>query len=717
MVSPVLKKGARGGNMVSPREAAHCAACASRTTSRRNGSPSPIGSASSSSAKRRPSHTALAIVPGAQAVADRSDGQDAGPGPVPPPGEQLLGDPVPWQPRRDEHDSVARDHPLAFGVNACEAGLGSLDPEERMLGLELDAAFDEAAVDPRMLHRVHAPLRDARSRRDEPHRVALRGEQLGERAAEVVVVVVEDEDPLARGPGAAEEVVGREDLDRVAEGERSRVPAADAVGPPACAGRDRDVLEAVAEDLLGRHLALERLLDVREARELSAPVVGDPDPGGEPGQPCLPEDAAAELPRRLGQHDVVPALAEPHRSLESGGAGADDEHPRLGPARAVALRMPPSAPLLAHGGVLRAADRRRGPVAGDADVAADALADVLEAALFDLPRQEGIRDRGARRADQVEHAVADEPHHRVRRRQPADADDRLRGQLLEAAEVLLGPRLVPEARRQRVVLPEADHQVPQVGQLADETEELVGRRALDPVGAEQLVDDEAAGDRSAAVTLVERVLEHLAEQSCPVREAAAVLVVAEVGAGREEVLKRRQPMGGVDVDDVVARGERPRDGLPVTPPQAGDVLPRHPPRLDRLVSRHGEVRRALGRDAPVEVAGGHAPVDELDPGQRAVGVHLVDEEGVRRDVLVVPDPSLDEAADVRALVELHLLGADDRPAALGLHPAHHGVRCRVAIAHPVAVRHLEEAVPGRHRADPHRLEQDVVARVAHRSGH
>ena len=63
-------------------------------------------------------------------------------------------------------------------------------------------------------------------------------------------------------------------------------------------------------------------------------------------------------------------------------------------------------------------------------------------------------------------------------------------------------------------------------------------------------------------------------------------------------------------------------------------------------------------------------------------------------------------------MDLDLLGADDGPAALRLDAAHDGVRGRVAVAHPVAVRHLEEAVARGHRPELHRLEEDVVARVA-----
>ena len=62
------------------------------------------------------------------------------------------------------------------------------------------------------------------------------------------------------------------------------------------------------------------------------------------------------------------------------------------------LGMPAAPVLLAGGGVLRADDRRTaGLPARDADVAPDALADVVESTLVDLLGEERIRDRRAAR--------------------------------------------------------------------------------------------------------------------------------------------------------------------------------------------------------------------------------------------------------------------------------------------------------------------------------
>ena len=86
---------------------------------------------------------------------------------------------------------------------------------------------------------------------------------------------------------------------------------------------------------------------------------------------------------------------------------------------------------------------------------------------------------------------------------------------------------------------------------------------------------------------------------------------------------------------------------------------------------------------------------------------------VRGDIGVLPDPALDVGRVLGRMVELDLLGADHRPATLGLDAAHGGMTAGVKPAHAVAMRHLEEPVTGRHRSDLDRLEQHVEAGFSH----
>jgi hypothetical protein len=75
--------------------------------------------------------------------------------------------------------------------------------------------------------------------------------------------------------------------------------------------------------------------------------------------------------------------------------------------------MPAAAVLLAGRRVLRAADVAAVVALRDAHVAADALADVADAALVDLPRDPRVGDVGAGGADQIPHARLDDLGHPV----------------------------------------------------------------------------------------------------------------------------------------------------------------------------------------------------------------------------------------------------------------------------------------------------------------
>ncbi|MDD9993310.1 MAG: hypothetical protein OXP75_16055 [Rhodospirillales bacterium] len=175
-----------------------------------------------------------------------------------------------------------------------------------------------------------------------------------------------------------------------------------------------------------------------------------------------------------------------------------------------------------------------------------------------------------------------------------------------------------------------------------------------------------------------------------------------------------QRVAGIDVDEVEPGLARPERRRPVPAAEVADVLLVHRTGLHRLVAGGRDRHRGRGKRhvARVVVGGVRAVVGKLDPRQRAEFVDAVHRPRERRDVAVVPEPKLDEGGDVRGGVDLHLLGADHGPAALRLDPAHPGERRGVAVAHAVAVRHLEEAVVRGHWADRDRLEEHVEAGVA-----
>src|ERR1700683_5179825 len=158
-------------------------------------------------------------------------------------------------------------------------------------------------------------------------------------------------------------------------------------------------------------------------------------PGRRDSEPRPPAETLA----RLRNRDLIAAPPERERTLKTGRSRSHDQNRGIAAGGGDALGMPSAAPLLPDGRVLRAAHRDTIVPAGDADVAADAFADVLLAALVDLQRQEGIGDGGSRGADQIEHAAPDLTDHGVRRGEAADPDHGLLGDLPDEVDDRLAP--------------------------------------------------------------------------------------------------------------------------------------------------------------------------------------------------------------------------------------------------------------------------------------
>ena len=76
--------------------------------------------------------------------------------------------------------------------------------------------------------------------------------------------------------------------------------------------------------------------------------------------------------------------------------------------------MPSAPPFLAHRRVLCAPYRHTLRVAHDADIAANALSDIVKSAFSDLAGQERVRDRRSGGANEIRLPIADARYHPVR---------------------------------------------------------------------------------------------------------------------------------------------------------------------------------------------------------------------------------------------------------------------------------------------------------------
>ena len=137
----------------------------------------------------------------------------------------------------------------------------------------------------------------------------------------------------------------------------------------------------------GVELGARNEVDVLQPVDLNLAVVDHPSPLTEAGQLRNPPHRPAELGGGVDEvHAAHSPLAQHDRALHPRGTGADDQHIVVGVGGTGELLRVPAAPVLLTGRrVLRAYE----PPAADleprqADVAADALADLVEAARLDL---------------------------------------------------------------------------------------------------------------------------------------------------------------------------------------------------------------------------------------------------------------------------------------------------------------------------------------------
>ncbi len=450
-------------------------------------------------------------------------------------------------------------------------------------------------------------------------------------------MVVVEHDHLALGQPPGHDIVGSKDPLRWTKiGDARGMEAVEPVAPPCGAGCDHNVIGPDREHVVRAELAFAVNLDIGHAFDLLQPVIADTRPLAQARQPRFRGDPAAELAARLGEHDDIAPLSQGARAFQTGGPGPDDQHFRIRALGLDLLGMPAAPPFLVHGRVLCAPDRHALTVAGIANVAADALADVFGAALLDLLGQKGIGDGRPGRADEINDAPLHLTDHGVRRGETADRHHRFRGHRLHVRHVGLERTFLDEAGDAHLVRIVVDVDVPEVRQLGQHLEYLASltldRRAVFTDG---VVGREADSNGAAIAHCLLGLLDQLADQADPVLQTAAVFVAPGVEFRREE-MGQQVAVGRVDVDDVETRrlGPQGRFAMPLS--QRPDIRLVHGPGLIGIAGmvRHGV--HTQGNFASEEVGGADAAEPKLGSGQRPVLMHLLGHQCVGLDVAVVP---------------------------------------------------------------------------------
>src|SRR5919202_303549 len=482
-------------------------------------------------------------------------------------------------------------------------------------------------------------------------------------------------------------------------------------------GDDHD-LSAVVLDRVRVEARVRDELHVLQLRDLDLAVIDDPCPFAEARKLRDPAHDAAHVVLRLDQvHAPHAALAQDHRALHAGRPGANDEHVVVRVLRPREDLRVPAAPILFAGGrVLGADDGRAADLpARDANVAADALADVVESPLIDLPRQPWVGDGRAAGGDDVELARLDGLDHQVWARKAPDAEDGLLRDLLHGRlPWQLAARGV-EAGRGRILTPlrDAGHiDVPYVNQIIDELDEREAVALELRAGfSYEHVGRHPHGDRRVVANRLLHHLDRLAPEAGTVLERPAVLVGALVVERGQELL-RQIGMRSVDVDDVEARGASALGRIDVHLLHGTDVVFVHLLGVGQMF----EVARDLGGrtgDAPRLLARRvGAAVPELRGGKGLVLVEHVAHRREVADVVVVPQTRRNAMRVVRFGRNRAVLSADRAVAALGLRRSEECLAERLLRAKSVAVRDLVKAILHCLRADANRFEKDIVLRVA-----
>ena len=398
---------------------------------------------------------------------------------------------------------VVLDGPLLARPQVQEAADAALDRQGQVLAENLDVEFGEPLPHPLFLQREAEVLAQAVPVGHVGDVAAPLGRELSHGAAHVVVVVVDDEHPPAEFLSVDDQLLGGADVGERRVGSRDRLVGGPvhAVGGPERAGGEDHVLGPVVGDIGGRQPGRSHELDVVQLVDLGLAPVDDPPPGAESGQGRHPADMTAHALVVVDDVDgLVAALAEHHGRLQASRSRADHQYGGVAVrGRGVVLGVPASPVLLAGGRVLGAPDGRAADLpARHADVAPDALPDVIEAALLDLAGEERIRDRRAGRPDDVALARRDGLDHHVGVGESADVDARLVGVPLGDAGVVGLMVGGEEPRRPGVLAPVegADVEVP----VVDE-----GIEGLDVLGSVLLG---AEAGVAVAVGLVEGVDRH-----------------------------------------------------------------------------------------------------------------------------------------------------------------------------------------------------------------
>src|SRR5579875_268412 len=379
--------------------------------------------------------------------------------------------------------------------------------------------------------------------------------------------------------------------------------------------------------------------------------------------------------------------------------------------------MPAAAEFLPGRGILRADHGWPADLpTRNADIASDTGADVVETALPDLLRQEGIGDRRARRADHVELAIAHDLEHFLRVGEAPDAEHAFLRDLLDEFLPRQLVALPIEARGARIFAPfrdVADIHVPEIDEIVGELDELDSFALdFDSFFADQRVDGKTRCDRAIAPDCLAHFLDRLDPEPRTILETAAVFVGPLVVITREE-WERQVGVRAVAIDNVESSIASASRRLDIEFLDAIDVVLIHLVTIGQRLELGGILARAARRLARFHAWCMRASVPELHAGQGAVFMDLLRHRREIADIAIVPQAGRQTMRIVRLRMDRAIFGVHCGPATFGFQRAVR--RLKAGPIRPCAdtVRDLIESIFEDLGTNLDRLEQDVEFAFGH----
>ena len=217
-------------------------------------------------------------------------------------------------------------------------------------------------------------------------------------------------------------------------------------------------------------------------------------------------------------------------------------------------------------------------------------------------------------------------------------------------------------------------QIPEIRQVRMHFDEIAHLGIGKPQITHHFIQREAQGQPHGIAHRIAHIVHNFAHETRPVFQRSTVFVGPVVGDRGQEMLENPEPVRAIKTDQVKPCSLRPLARVHEPAAQVADVLFVHAAGIDRVIGKGPDRHAGHGQRhfARVEIGPVDAGIGQLDAGQRTARFHRFGHSCDAGNILIFPQPQLDERGNLGRVVHFALFGEHHTPAAFGLDPAHGG---------------------------------------------